>query len=158
MTNNEPDYRRLVADADVLAADVLTDGASRVALDTIRAHSWLDLIATEPLLADARAVIEELADHGLAVDWRNLIEKLVTIVEQPKGDHPALAAAYQGDATQIISLDGRLQSPTAGANLREVMDVSVRSPDAFVSVFDPEPIYELAFESPYPGPDRDARE
>lgn len=160
MTNSSPesDYGRLVADADVLAADVLAGGASRTALDTVRAHSWLDLIATEPLLADARSLIEELTDSDLAADWRALIEGLVTIVEQPEGDHPALAAAYRGNATQVISLDSRLQSPAAGANLRKAMDVSVRSPEAFVSVFDPEPIYELLFESAYPGPDRNPRQ
>ena len=153
--NDDPDYTRLVADADVLAADLLVGDVSRQALDTVRSHSWLTLLATEPLLDDAEAVIGSLADSELAAEWRKAIETLVTLVEQPPGDHPALAAAYRGDAMYVISLDSRLQSSKAGANLRGVMDVSVRSPEAFVSVFDPEAAYELTFESPYLGPDRE---
>jgi len=65
--------------------------------------------------------------------------------------------AYRGNAAGIVSLDDRLRSAEAGANLREHLDVSVRSPDAFNAVVDPAAIYELAFEEPYPGPDRAPR-
>ncbi|MCQ4333660.1 hypothetical protein KM295_09255 [Natronomonas sp. F2-12] len=160
MTVEDPEakYTRLVADADVLAADLLVGDAARQALDTVRSHSWLELLATEPLLADAEAVVGTLADEPLAAAWRESIGDLVTLVEQPPDDHPALAAAYRGNAGQLLSLDSRLRSARAGANLQGVMDVSVRSPDAFVSVFDPETAYELAFDAPYPGPDRDSRD
>jgi hypothetical protein len=153
----QPKYTRLVADADVLAADLFVGGAAREALDTVRSHSWLDLLATEPLLADAEAVVGALGDGELAGAWRESVGDVVTLVEQPPGDHPALAAAYRGNAGHILSFDGRLRSARTGANLRGVMDVSVRSPEAFVSVFDPEAAYELAFDDPYPGPDRDPR-
>ncbi len=153
-----PDSRRIVADADVLAADLLVGGAAREALDVLRRHAWLELVATEPLLADAEAVVVDLADETLAADWRHRVDEWAVLVEQPAGDHPALAAAYRGDATHIISFDDRLRSARAGANLRGVMDVSVRSPAAFTTVFDPAAVYEVAFEQPYPGPDRDPRE
>lgn len=152
-----PDGTRVVADADVLAADLLVGGDARTALDVLRSHSWLDLVATGPLLEDAETVVAELADRELAAEWRQTLEAWAVVVEQPEGDHPALAAAYRGDAAHLLSLDGRLQSPDAGANLRGVVDVSVRSPDAFATVFDPEAVYEHTFETPYPGPDRDPR-
>lgn len=153
----DPEYARLVADADVLAADLLVGGASRTVLDTVRSHSWLELVATEPLLDGAEAVIGDRSDRDLAATWREKIDALATTVEQPAGDRPALAAAYRGDAMHVVSFDDRLKSAKAGANLRGAMNVSVRSPDAFVSVFDPETAYELTFEEPYPGPDRDSR-
>lgn len=153
----DPTYTRLVADADVLAADLLVGGPAREAIDTVRSHSWLELLATGPLLADAEAVVGTLADEEFAAEWRESIGGLVTLVEQPSGDHPALAAAYRGDAGHLLSLDDRLLSARAGANLRGAMDVSVRSPEAFVSVFDPETAYEVAFDDAYPGPDRDPR-
>ena len=152
-----PDHTRLVADADVLAADVLVGDAPRAVLDIVRAHSWLDLIATDPLLSDAESLIEECTERDLAIEWRETIEPLVTTVEQPATDHPALAAAYRGEAAHLVSLDERLRSPTAGAELRGAMDVSVRSPPAFVAVFDPAVAYDLAFGTEYPGPDRDPR-
>jgi hypothetical protein len=152
-----PDGTRVVAAADVLAADLLVGGDARSALDLLRSHSWLDLVATVPLLEDAETVVAGLADRELATAWRQTLERWAVVVEQPEGDHPALAAAYRGDAAHLLSLDGRLQSPDAGANLRGVVDVSVRSPDAFATVFDPEAVYEHAFEAPYPGPDRDPR-
>lgn len=154
---HDPEPTRIVADADVLAADLLVGGRCRAAIDVIRSHSWLELVATESLLDDASAVIEALSDRELATDWREKIEALVTIVDQPTGDHPALAAAYRGDAMHVLSLDERLRSAKAGANLKGILDVSIRSPDAFLAVVDPRTIYELAFEGPYPGPDLDPR-
>ena len=154
----EPDHSRIVADADVLAADLLVGGAAREALDHLRRHSWLDLVATGRLLDDAEAVVADLADEGLAAEWRRSLEETAVVVEQPEGDHPALAAAYRGNAAHLLTLDDRLQSPEAGANLRELMDVSVRSPDAFATVFDPAAVYELVFDEDYSGPDRDPRE
>ncbi len=154
---SDPDPTRIVVDADVLAADLLVGEAARETMDTVRSHSWLDLVATEPLLEDAVAVIETLGDPELADEWRETVTERVVLVEQPAGDHPALAAAYRGKATQIVSLDDRLRSPEAGANLRKYLDVSVRSPVAFNAVVDPAAMYELAFEKPYPGPDLDPR-
>ena len=156
-SEHDADQTRIVADADVLAADALVGGPSRSALDVLRSHSWLELVVTEPLVDDAAAVIETLSDGELVGDWRGKIEGLATVVEQPEGDHPALAAAYRGNAMHVISLDERLQSSKAGAGLKGALDVSIRSPDAFLTVVDPETIYELVFEAPYPGPDRDSR-
>ena len=154
---HDPDRARVVADADVLAADLLVGGAARAALDHLRRHSWLELVATGRLLDDAEAVVGALADGDLATDWRRTVEEWAVVVDQPAGDHPALAAAYRGDAAHVVSMDERLQSAAAGANLRATMDVSVRSPDAFATVFDPEAAYELRFDGEYPGPDRDPR-
>ncbi|QLD86725.1 hypothetical protein HWV23_13630 [Natronomonas halophila] len=157
-SGHDPDHARIVADAGVLAADLLVGGAAREALDHLRRHSWLELVVTGPLLDDAEAVITDLANDELAADWRAKIEAEAVVVDQPEGDHPSLAAAYRGDAAHIISQDGSLQSVEAGANLKAVMDVSIRSPDAFARVFDPEGVYELLFDDAYPGPDRDPRE
>lgn len=157
VSDHSPDPTHVVADSDVLAADLLVGGSAREALDILRSHSWLDLIATEQLLNDAEAVIRSLSDPELASEWRSVVTEFVRIVEQPPGDHPALAAAYHGDAPHIISLDTGLTGVGARASLQARLDVSVRSPDAFVSVVDPAAIYELVFEDDYPGPDRDPR-
>jgi len=148
---------RIVADPDVLAADLLLGGAAREALDLVRGHSWLTLVATEPLLADAEAVIAACADPELAADWRDRAASLAEVVDQPPGDHPALAAAYHGDATQLLSDDEGLGSAKTGATLRKYVDVSVRTPEAFVRLFDPASIYEVAVGGDYPGPDQDPR-
>ncbi|MFQ3320164.1 MAG: putative nucleic acid-binding protein [Natronomonas sp.] len=156
-SDHEPNQGRIVADAGVLAADLLIGGAARETLDYVRGHSWLEHVVTERLLGEAEEVITTLADADLAADWRAKIEAEAIIVDQPEGDHSALAAAYHGDAAHIVSLDERLQSAEAGANLRGIMDVSVRSPDAFVTVFDPGTAYELLFDDEYDGPDCDPR-
>ena len=154
---SDPGHARVVADADVLAADLLGGGGAREALDVVRRHSWLELVVTEPLLADAEAVISRLGDAELAEEWRRLLEERAVVVDQPAGDHPALAAALHGDAAHLLSFDERLRSARAGAELRGVVDVSVRSPDAFAAVFDPAAVYETAVGDDYPGPDRDPR-
>ncbi|MFB6166510.1 MAG: hypothetical protein ABEJ31_15230 [Haloarculaceae archaeon] len=153
----EPNPARFVADADVLAADLLVGGPAREALDLARAHDWVTLVASDPLLADAEAVVAVLADADLAADWREQIEALREPVEHPPGDHPALASAYNGDAVQLLSFDERLRSAKAGATLREHVEVSVRDPAAFVSLFDPASMYEVIVGGEYPGPDRDPR-
>jgi hypothetical protein len=157
MSEHTPRPTHIVADADVLTADLFGGRSARDALDMVRSHSWLELIATEQLLDDAEAGIRTLGDSDLADGWRAAIADIITLVEQPPGDHPALAAAYHGEAAHIISLDERLTSVGAGATLKPRLDVSIRSPDAFVAIIDPAAIYELAFEEPYPGPDRDPR-
>jgi hypothetical protein len=157
-SEREPNHARVVADADVLAADLLVGGAAREALDHVRRHSWLELVATARLLEDAEAVVADLSAAELAADWRRTLEARAVVVDQPEGDHPALAAAYRGNAPHVVSLDERLHGPAAGANLRGVMDVSVRSPDAFATVFDPAATYERVFADAYPGPDCDPRE
>ncbi|HMB50092.1 MAG TPA: hypothetical protein VKM69_05475, partial [Natronoarchaeum rubrum] len=59
--NDAPDPARIVAGADVLAADALVGGPARAALDHVRSHSWIDLVASDHLLDDAEAVIADLA-------------------------------------------------------------------------------------------------
>lgn len=157
-TPPDPNPARFVADADVLAADLLVGGPAREALDLARAHSWVTLVASDALLDDAQAVIERCADAALAADWREHVEALREPVEQPEGDHPALASAYNGDAVHLLSFDERLGSAQAGASLRKHMDVSVREPQAFVTLFDPESLYEVVVGGAYPGPDRDPRQ
>lgn len=148
---------RIVADADVLAADVFVDGAARAAMDLIRGHGWLELVASEALLDDADAVIERLGDRPLADAWRSLIEGRCRLVEHPAGDHPGLASAYAGAAGHLLSYDGRLATVEAGVAMRQAMPLSVRTPDAFVRVVDVEALYESVFDAAYPGPDADPR-
>lgn len=151
------DPSRVVADADVLAADLLVGGQARAALDRVRSHSWVDLVATEPLLADAEAVVAVLADADLAADHRAKLAETADVVDQEPGDHPGLAAAHRGEAAHLVTFAEGLRTAAAGAELRAELDVSVRSPTAFARVFDPEPLYEAVQGGPYPGPDADPR-
>ncbi len=151
------DATRVVADADVLAADLLVGDAAREALDHVRRHSWLTLVATEPLLDDAEAVVGALADADLAADHRRTLADAAEVVDQEPGDHPGLAAAHAGDAAHLLTFDTALTTAAAGASLRRQLDVSVREPAAFARVFDPEPLYEAVHGEPYPGPDADPR-
>lgn len=153
----EPTPARVVADADVLAADLLCDGDARRALDHVRAHSWTTLVVSDPLLDDAEAVASELADDALAGDWRVNVESLAERVDHAAGDHPALGSAYRGGAMHVLSFDERLLSAKAGAVLRGRFPVSVRHPEAFAALFDAESLYREAVGGDYPGPDRDPR-
>ncbi len=153
--DSSPD--RVVADADALAADLLVGGPAREALDALRSHAWTALVASDPLLDDAEAVIASLAADGLAADWRETVETWREPAAQPAGDHPALASAYRGAAMQIVSLDPSLTGPGTAAGLRDRMAVSVREPRAFATVFSPARLYPEAVGGEYPGPDRDPR-
>ena len=153
----DPGPSRVVADADALAADLLLGGDAREALDALRSHAWTTLVASDPLLDDAEAVIASLADRELAADWRDAVEAWREPVAQPPGDHPALASAYRGGAMQVVSLDPSLTGPGAAAGLRDRLPVSVREPRAFATVFDPAKLYPDAVGGAYPGPDRDPR-
>ena len=148
---------RVVADADVLAADLLCGGDARAALDHVRRHSWVTLVASDALLDDAQAVIAGLSDPALAADWRERIETEREPVDHPEGDQPALSSAYRGGAAHVLSYDESLRSARTGMALNEHMDVSVRTPDAFATLFDAESLYELVKGGEYPGPDRDPR-
>lgn len=155
MSDRDADPTRIVADADVLAADVFLDGPARAVLDEVRRHSWLTLVASERLLADAEAVIAALGDETLADEWRECIERECVTVEQPAGDHPGLAAAYVGGAAHLLTYDEDLTSVSANLGLQSRTAVSIRPPDAFVRLFDAASLYESVFEDAYPGPDRD---
>ncbi len=148
---------RVVADADVLAADLFVDGAAREALDHLRRHSWTTLVASDPLLDDATAVIEALADADLAADWRRRMDAWRDPVTHPAGDHPALASAYRGGAMQVVSSDPSVTGPGVAAGLQGAMPVSVREPRAFATVFSPERLHPVVVGGEYPGPDRDPR-
>jgi predicted nucleic acid-binding protein len=155
MTDVSP--ARVVADADVLAADLFVDGGAREALDHVRSHSWVELVVSEALLEDATEVIARLADDDLAADWRARVEAAATLVEHPRGDHPALAAAYHGEAAHVLTYDEQLRSARTGMELKERVDVSVKEPQAFARLFDAERLYPTAVGGEYPGPDQDPR-
>ncbi|MFB6092996.1 MAG: hypothetical protein ABEK02_08310 [Haloquadratum sp.] len=149
---------RVVADADVLAADLLVDADARRALDHLRAHSWTTLLASDPLLEDAEAVVAALATPALAGDWRARLDAWRDPVSHPPGDHPALATAYRGGAMHLLSFDDDLLSAKAGAALGSRLSVSARPPAAFASLFAPASLYREVVGGEYPGPDRDPRE
>ncbi|KAB1197995.1 MULTISPECIES: PIN domain-containing protein [Haloferax] len=157
MTETDPKPTRVVADADVLAADLLVGGASRDALDHLRRHSWTTLVASEALLDDAEAIVSTLADETLAADWREKVETWVELVEHPEGDQPALASAYRGGAMHLLTFDDRLTSAKAGAALGGRFPISIRHPKAFATLFSPESLYAEVADDEYPGPDRDPR-
>lgn len=153
----EPSPARVVADADVLAADLLVGDAARAALEPLWRHSWTTLVASDALLDDAEAVVAALADASLAADWRAAVADWREPVAHPPDDHPALGSAYRGGAMHVLSLDDRLTSAGAGAALRDRVPVSVREPRAFAAVFDAERLYPEVRDGDYPGPDREPR-
>ena len=157
MTDTAPEPTRVVADADVLASDLLVGGASRDALDHLRRHSWTTLVASETLLDDAEAIVTTLADESLAADWRAKVETWVELVDHPDGDQPALASAYRGGAMHLLTFDDRLTSAKAGAALGGRFPISIRHPKAFATLFSPESLYAEVADDDYPGPDRDPR-
>jgi hypothetical protein len=148
---------RVVADADVLAADLLVGGDARDALDPLRSHSWTTLLASDPLLEDAEAVVADLAGPELAAAWRERIAAWRESVTHPAGDNPALGSAYRGGAMHLLTFDDRLRSAQAGATLGADLTVSARSPDAFAALFDAGSLYPEVVGGKYPGPDRDPR-
>lgn len=151
------DSTRVVADADVLAVDLLVGGPARRALDDVRSHSWLSLVASDPLLEDAAAVVSTLASDDLATAWRQRIEADRVRVEHPVGDHPALASALEGDAAHLLSFDADLASARGNLSLQPALAVSVRTPAAFERVFDAAALYEATHADAYPGSDVDPR-
>ncbi|QLG49050.1 DUF7384 family protein [Natrinema halophilum] len=153
----ESDPARVVADADVLAADLLLGGDARESLDHVRRHSWIDLVASDPLLEETERLVATLADPDLAADHRARLEAERIRVDQPEGDHPALASAYQGGAAHLLSYDERLRSAEAGLTLQPRVAVSIRPPDAFVTLFDAASLYEATEGGEYAGPDRNPR-
>ncbi|MDJ1432241.1 hypothetical protein [Halostagnicola sp. A-GB9-2] len=159
MTEN-PNPTRVVADADVLAADLLVGGEARDALDHVRRHSWVELLASDELLDETERLVASLTDADLAGDHRARLEAERVRVEQPAEDHPALASAYQGDAAHLLSYDERLGSAKAGLTLQPRVSLSIRPPDAFATLFDPASLYKTVDEhsGEYPGPDRDPRD
>ena len=157
-TSQQPDPTAIVADTDVLAADLLVGGIAREALDLVRSHSWLSVLASETLLAETRAVVTTLAGSDLADRWYARISEDARLVDHPDGDHPALASAYHGGAAHLLTFDERLQSPQAAVRLQQRFPISVRSPDAFVATFDVDGVHEAIFGEPYDGPDVDPRE
>ena len=148
----------VVADADVLVADVLVGGTARAALDHVRRHSWMGLVASDRLLADAEAVLCELADDALAEDWRATLEALRIGVEQPSEDHPGLASAYRGGAAHLLTFDESLTATGTNLAVQPYAALSIRTPAAFDRLFDPAALYEATHDDSYPGPDRDPRE
>lgn len=154
----EPNVARVVADADVLAADLLVGGPARDALDIVRSHSWVELVATDELLDDCEAVVATLATPRLAANHREKLAAERLRVEQPPDDHSALASAYHGNAAHLLSFDPKLRRAKAGASLRKHLDVSVKHPRGFTTLFDPERLWPEVGEGAYPGPDRDPRE
>ncbi|MFB6309631.1 MAG: hypothetical protein ABEH64_00480 [Salinirussus sp.] len=146
-----------MADADVLAADLFCDGQARAALDCVREHSWLRLIASEQLLADAKAVIEDLADRALAADWHDRISDEIRLVDHAPQDHPAVASAAAAGAAHVLTLEESLAGAGANLSLQSQLRVSIRTPAAFVASFDAASLYEATHEDAYPGPDADPR-
>lgn len=133
---DSPDPTRVVADADVLAADLLVDGDARVALNRIRDSETLTLVVTEGLLSDARGIVADLGDPSLATDWERRARADFSLVEPTLSGHPALVAAEAGNAATLLSHDERLQGAAAGVAIRQHVDTSVKSPGAFVSLLE----------------------
>jgi hypothetical protein len=141
----------------VLAADLLVGGPAREALDVVRGHSWVELVASDALLADVEAVVADLADPDLAATHHERLARERVAVDHTDGDHPGLASAYRGGAAHLLSFDENLGSAAAGAAINRRIPLSVRSPGAFLAVFDPAALYPEVEGGEYTGPDRDPR-
>ncbi len=144
-----PHPARIVADPPVLVADLLVGGPARDALAYVRDHEWVDLVASDPLLAQTERLVTALADDALATAHRERLAADCICVEHPPEDHPALASAYQGRAAHLLSYDESLRSATAGLTLQPRVSVSVRPPDAFARLFDPESVAEALADGAY---------
>lgn len=134
-----PDPTAVVADIDVIGADLFVGGDAREALDLVRNHDWMTWVLTPELREQAMAVIATLSDPDLAEDWGKRIDKDGTLVEPPGdiGGHPALVAAAAGGAASVLTYDGTLQGANTGLAIRQHVATSVKSPAAFVSQVDP---------------------
>lgn len=152
-----PDPTRVVADADVLAADLFIDGPARAAMDVVRSHSWLELFASDALLDEAETVITRLGSPALAADWRTQLQDHRHFVDHEPGDTPSIASAYAAEAGHLLTYDDRLTGATAGVTMRRAMPLSVRTPEAFVATVDVASLYAAAIGGDYPGPDADPR-
>lgn len=152
----EPLPTRVVADADVLAADLLVGGDARRALEAIWQHPWMTLLASDPLLTETERLIDELTT-GVAADWRALAAAWREPVTQPRGDHPAVASAYRGGAMQLLSFDETLTASTTATTLSQRFPVSIREPAAFSGLFDPASLYQTVSEDSYDGAERSPR-
>lgn len=148
---------RVVADADVLAADLFLDKSARSALDLIRSHSWITLITSDTLIDQTTSLIEQLSSVTLAKKWVHKIQQHSTTIDHPATDHPALATAIRGNAAHVLSHDPELTSAKTGAVLQSHGSTSVKHPKAFVQIFDPKTAYEHINGTDYPGPDHDPR-
>jgi len=78
-------------------------------------------------------------------------------IEHPPGDHPGLATAYRGGAAHLLSFDPDLSSARTGLSIQPLVGLSIRHPDAFARVFDPDALYAATVGGDYPGRDRDPR-
>ncbi len=145
---------RVVADADVLAADLFLDASARSALDLIRSHSWITLLASDILIDQTTILIDQLSSSTLADHWAHKIRQHTTIVDHPTSDHPALATAIRGNTAHVLSHNPKLTSAKTGAALQSHGPTSVKSPEAFVRLFNPKTAYEHITGTEYPGPDR----
>jgi predicted nucleic acid-binding protein len=154
MSGQTANPARVVAGADVLAADLLVGGAAREALDPVRRHSWVELLASDQLLEDTAAVVRTLATEQLAEDWRALVTRERVPVSHPDGDHPGLATAYRGDAAHLLTFDPDLASARTNLSVQPYAALSIRPPAAFARLFDPASLYESLHDDAYPGPDR----
>ena len=151
------DPTRIVADSDVLCADLFVEGPARETMDLLRAHDWLTLVASDALVSEAETAIARLSEPSLAVDWRVRIDDLREPVEGTPGDHAALSSAYRGEAAHVVSFDDRLRSAETAARLRGRLSTSVKHPAGFVRLFDAASLYEAVVGGEYAGPDRDPR-
>jgi hypothetical protein len=157
----DPASTRVVAAPAVLVADLFLDGPARAALDSLRAHSWTALVASDPLLDAAERAVSRLADDvdpALAADWRTRVEAWREPVVHPPGDDPTLGSAYRGGAMHVLSTDDRLTSAAGGTAVRARVETSVREPAAFAALFDAASLYGHAVGGTYEGPDRDPRD
>lgn len=131
---DRPDPMRVVADVDVLAADVFLDGSARAAVSLIRESPDLTLVVTDDLLTEARDLIADFTDDSVAAAWERCARTDFHVVDPSSSGHPALVAAEAGDAATVLTHDEQFQTASAGVAIRTYVETSVKSPEAFVAL------------------------
>ncbi|MFB6186889.1 MAG: hypothetical protein ABEI86_08495 [Halobacteriaceae archaeon] len=153
----QPDKTTFVIDSDVLIADLLIDGKARQALDLLRSHSWITVSISPELITECTTVLAEFIDDAVVNAWEEKITTFGNCVTPTATGNRALACAKEADAAHVITYDQRLLGVKAGVNMKPYVETSVKTPDSFLSIFEPEQLYEAVYDSPYEGPDQDPR-
>lgn len=136
----ETDPSKVVLGADVLGAaagDAGADRDARATLSMVEGHDGVTLVASDALLDAAVTVAAEHAGDPAAAALRDRVDATRLAVAHPSDDHPALASAYRAKAAHLVTRDPDLLGADAAAVLGPLR-VSVRTPEAFLQVFDPD--------------------
>ncbi|MDR9412019.1 MAG: hypothetical protein RI531_05230 [Haloferacaceae archaeon] len=143
---------RVALDLRVLTGDLCGAGLAHEVGERLRAHGWIEPVIAAPTAARIQEALVTVVGAGAADAWAAATERM-HVISVPRGDHPALAAAYRGGARHLVTDDEAVLGAEPGATLGPRVGVSARTPAAFLQLYDPAAAYEALFDDAYPGPD-----